>query len=29
MTTWGMRQDLAYTPRVDQSTQATMVTRAK
>ena len=29
MTTWAMRKDLAYTPRVDQYTQATLVKRAK
>jgi peptide/nickel transport system substrate-binding protein len=29
MTTWAMRKDLSYTPRVDQNTQAMMVTRAK
>ncbi len=29
MTTWAMRKDLAYTPRVDQQTQAMMVTPAK
>ena len=29
MTTWAMRKDLAYTPRVDQTTQATAVTKAK
>jgi peptide/nickel transport system substrate-binding protein len=29
MTTWAMRKDLAYTPRVDQNTQAMMVSRAK
>ena len=28
MTTWAMRNDLSYTPRVDQNTQATMVRRA-
>ena len=28
MTTWAMRKDLAYTPRVDQNTQAMMVKRA-
>ena len=29
MTTWAMRKELAYTPRVDQNTQATMVNRAR
>jgi hypothetical protein len=29
MTTWAMRKDLAYTPRVDQNTWAMEVTRAK
>jgi peptide/nickel transport system substrate-binding protein len=29
MTTWAMRKDLAYTPRVDQYTQAMKVTRVK
>jgi peptide/nickel transport system substrate-binding protein len=29
MTTWAMRKDLGYTPRVDQSTQAMWVTQAK
>jgi peptide/nickel transport system substrate-binding protein len=29
MTTWAMRKELAYTPRVDQSTQAMWVTRGK
>jgi peptide/nickel transport system substrate-binding protein len=29
MTTWAMRKELGYTPRVDQNTQAMMVTRAK
>jgi peptide/nickel transport system substrate-binding protein len=29
MTTWAMRKELGYTPRVDQSTQAMWVTRAK
>jgi peptide/nickel transport system substrate-binding protein len=29
MTTWAMRKDLAYTPRVDQTTQATAVTKAR
>jgi peptide/nickel transport system substrate-binding protein len=29
MTTWAMRKDLAYTPRVDQTTQATAVTKVK
>ncbi len=28
MTTWAMRKELAYTPRVDQSTQAMLVKRA-
>ena len=28
MTTWAMRKDLAYTPRVDQNTQAMLVKRA-
>jgi peptide/nickel transport system substrate-binding protein len=28
MTTWAMRKDLAYTPRVDQTTQATAVMKA-
>jgi peptide/nickel transport system substrate-binding protein len=29
MTTWAMRKDLAYTPRVDQNTQAMLVKRAR
>ena len=29
MTTWAMRKDLDYVPRVDQMTQATLVTKAK
>ena len=29
MTTWAMRKELAYTPRVDQNTQATVVNRAR
>jgi len=28
MTTWAMRKDFTYIPRVDQATQATAVTRA-
>jgi hypothetical protein len=28
MTTWGFRTGLAYTPRADQYTQATLVRRA-
>jgi peptide/nickel transport system substrate-binding protein len=27
MTTWAMRKELSYTPRVDQTTQATLVKR--
>jgi peptide/nickel transport system substrate-binding protein len=29
MTTWAFRKNLAYSPRVDQNTLATMVTPAK
>ncbi len=29
MTTWAFRKELAYTPRLDQSTQATLVKRAQ
>jgi peptide/nickel transport system substrate-binding protein len=28
MTSWAMRRDLVYTPRVDQNTQAMLVKRA-
>jgi hypothetical protein len=28
MTTWAMRKELSYIPRVDQTTEATMIKRA-